>query len=131
MLKRSSFTEWIGLSTLGLSKNEGSASLENFTSSSLALGTFKPQCDLFGLLGFLSEDRLSLTTESLLLGLVSPSSLSHFANLASLVLSHLVNFVNLALLTVRVLSLGSVHLQKSMRQMLDSHNGASAPTPCV
>ena len=72
-----------------------------------------------------------MAAESLLLGLVSPIADSLIGFLTGLVLSHLVNFVCLARLTVRVLSLGAMHLHKSNRQMFYSHNGASAPSPIV
>ena len=129
MLDCSSSTKWILGGALGLSKNESSASFQGFASSSLAFGTFKPQCDLLGLLSLLPEDRLGLTSESLLLGFVSPIADGPLGFLTGLVLRNLVNFVCLACLTVRVLKFGTVHLQKSMCQMLHSHNGASAPTP--
>ena len=96
---------------LGFTENKGLASLENLTSSSLACRAFESQSDLPGLLCFLSEDGFSLTTEALLLGLVSPISKSKTGFLAGLVLSHFMNCMLLAFLTVRVSSLGSVHLQ--------------------
>lgn len=56
------------------------------------------------------EDGLSLTTETGLLAVITPTALSKGRFLALLVLSDLVLGVNLALGTESVLGLGYVHL---------------------
>lgn len=62
--------------------------------------------------GLLSEDGLRLTSESLLLGLVSPISNGVTGLLTSLVLRHFVNSVPLSGLAVRFHRLRHVHLQR-------------------
>lgn len=59
--------------------------------------TFQTQDNLTGGLSLLVEDGLGLSTESHLLGIVTPLSLCEIRRLSSLVLSHLVGSVLLAL----------------------------------
>ena len=92
------------------SKDESFAATEHLASSSLALGTFESKSDLLGLLGLLSEDGLGLSAETLLLRLITAGALGETSLLALLVLSHLVFSVILALLAVRILRLGGMHL---------------------
>ena len=69
-----------------LSKNESLATLDGSESSSLANGAFELESDLLGGLCLLPEDGLGLTSETLLLHIVSPLSLSDEGVLALLVL---------------------------------------------
>lgn len=64
----------------------------------LAFGALHTQHNLFSGLSLLSEDRLGLTTETLLFSVVTTSALSTFTLLRLLVLCHLVWLVALALL---------------------------------
>ena len=75
--------------TLGdflLTEDEGLASLDWGHSSSLAGTTFKFESDLLGGLSLLSEDGLGLSTETLLLGIISSLTLSGGGVLSLLVL---------------------------------------------
>jgi hypothetical protein len=85
-----------------LSELEGLASLEWKHSLAFALGALDLEDDLLGGLGLLSEDGLSLTTETLLLGIVTSLTLSDKRSLTSLVLSDLVARVLLASLAIGV-----------------------------
>ena len=91
---------------------ESLASAEELAASDLALGAFEPQGDLLGLLSLLPEDGLGLASEAGLLGLIAARALRHLRVLALLVLSNLEFTVFRALLAVRVLCLGSVHLKR-------------------
>ena len=93
-------------------QDESLASSKELAASNLALGALESESDLLGLLGLLAEDGLGLTTEAGLLGSVATRSLSLFRVLALLVLSNLEFHVFLALLAVRVLLLGSMHLSQ-------------------
>jgi hypothetical protein len=84
-----------------LAKNESFASLDGLASLSLALGALKLKCNLLCLLGLLSEDGLGLSTETLLLGIVSALSLSTERIFSLLVLG---DFVRLMLHTFGAVS---------------------------
>merc|ERR1719270_1038071 len=75
----------------------------------LALSTLQPQNQLLGGLGLLSQDRLGLTSKSLLLTIVPTSSLSLLGLSGFLVLGHLHLGVLVALGAVGVTTLGHVH----------------------
>ena len=75
----------------------------------LGLGALELEDDLLGVLGLLPEDGLGLSTESLLLHIISPLSLGHQRVLALLVLGHLVHGVLLFLPAVSSLRLGNMH----------------------
>ncbi len=76
----------------------------------LAAGTFELENDLLGDLGFLFEDGLLLTSETLLLVIVSSSSLREEAFLSFLVLRDFVLGVLLAVVgTVGVACFGHLH----------------------
>ena len=82
---------------LFLAEDEGLASLDHTVASVLALSALKLQHDLLGVLGLLLEDGLGLTSETLLLHVVSPLSGGHDVILTLLVLRHLVDSVFLQL----------------------------------
>ena len=96
---------WVG------AENERLGSAEELASPGLALGAFKSEGDLLGLLGLLSEDGLGLTTKSSLLGLITTGTLRDLGVFALLVLGDLVLHVLFARLAERVLRFGSVDLQ--------------------
>jgi len=62
-----------------------------------AVGTLHSQHDFLRSFGLLSEDRLSLTTKTLLLTVVTTTTLRRMTFLGFLVLGHLVHAVSLAL----------------------------------
>jgi len=64
----------------------------------LALLALQTKDDLTGGLGLFVKDRLGLTTESHLFGIVSALSLGKIGSLSRLVLGHLVNLVAFAFL---------------------------------
>ena len=81
--------------------------LDGLHALGLALGALQLEHDLLGGLGLLVEDGLRLTSETLLLLLVSPVTLGLAGLLTSLVLRHLVGGVLLALAAVGVPGLGA------------------------
>ena len=85
-----------------LSELEGLTALEWKHSLAFALGALDLQDDLLGCLGLLSEDGLSLTTETLLLGIVTSLTLSDKGSLTSLVLGYLMAGMLLASLAIGV-----------------------------
>lgn len=78
------------------------STLERKLSLGLALNALETNNDLLGSLSFLVENRLSLTTISLLLTVVSSLTLGVFGGLACLVLGHLVLGVAAALLAFAI-----------------------------
>lgn len=92
-------------------EDEGLAAAENFASSALALGAFKPESNFLCLFSLSSEDGLGLAAEALLLGGVAPVSLGSLVILALLILSHLVLDVLVATRAVGPLHFGSMHLK--------------------
>ena len=94
-----------------LSENESLAPLDSLQPDSLGLGADELEGNLLGLLGLLPEHGLGLTSESLLLGLVSPITNGVTGLLASLVLSHLMNSVFACGLAVGRDRFGNVHLE--------------------
>jgi hypothetical protein len=85
-----------------LSELESLATLKWEHSLAFALGALDLQDDLLGGLGLLSEDGLCLTTETLLLGIVTSLTLSDKGSLTSLVLSDLMTRMLLASLAIGV-----------------------------
>ena len=80
-----------------LAEDEGTASLEDAELPRLGLGALELQGDLLGLLSLLAEDGLSLTTEALLLHVVTALTESVLGIFALLVLGDLVDGVLLGL----------------------------------
>lgn len=114
------------------SEDESLAATEHLASSSLALGAFESKSDLLGLLGLLSEDGLCLSTETLLLRLITAGTLGETSLLTLLVLSHLVFSVILALLAVRILRLRGMHLfppNKHSVRFIQKHQTQQNQTP--
>ena len=91
-------------------EDESLASSDNFASSAFALGALELEGDLLGVLCLLAEHGLGLTSETLLLGIVSPLTLGCERILSLLVLRHLMDAVLATLLAECVLRLGVVHL---------------------
>ena len=89
---------WIQVSylVLLLTKLEGLATLQRDHSLAFALGAFNLENNLLRGLCLLSEHRLCLPTETLLLGIVSSLTLSNQGSLTGLVLSHLMTRMLLA-----------------------------------
>ena len=83
----------------------------------LAFAALKSESNLSGLLGLLLQDRLGLSSETLLLGSIPSVALRSFVVLALLVLHNLLLGVFLALLAVCVLLFGSMNLHKSLQSM--------------
>src|SRR5512143_903585 len=75
------------------------ATLQGGLFTVFAFSAFHTQDNLFGSFSLLSEDGLSLTTNTLLFSVVTTSTLGTFALLGFLVLGDFVQFVALALLT--------------------------------
>ena len=98
------------LNVILFTKNESLASLEYSETLGLGFGALELEYDLFGLLGLLSEDWLSLSTETRLLGIISSLSLSKEGIFTLLVLRDLVDGVLKALLAVSFHLLGYVDL---------------------
>ena len=110
-----------------LAEDEGLATLDGVESSLLAHGALKLECDLLGGLCLLSEDGLGLSTEALLLGIISSLSLTDERVLAFLVLRYLVGHVLVALLAVSSHLLGNVDLYTHMvRSYLYLHTISAA-----
>jgi hypothetical protein len=80
-----------------LTEDESSGSLEDAEASALGLSALELKGDLLGLLGLLSEDGLGLTTETLLLHVVSALTESSRGIFTLLVLGDLVHGVLLGL----------------------------------
>merc|ERR1712072_963717 len=90
--------------TLGvflLTKDDGSASLNNSEIFRLGFCAFQFQSDLLGLLSFLSEDWLCLPTETFLLHITSPLSLGSKGGLTCFVLR---NFLDCMFLRLSAIS---------------------------
>lgn len=77
-------------------------SLQGQLSLGLTVNTFQSQDNLLGSLSFLVENRLSLTTETRLLTVITSLTLSEQGSLTSLVLGNLVLSVLTAGLTLAV-----------------------------
>jgi hypothetical protein len=93
-----------------LSKFEMLGSLETQLLLGLTFLTFQTQDDLTGSLCLLVEDGFGLSTETHLLGIVTPFSLGKIRSLTSLVLCHLVESMLLALsLAVGAAFFGDIH----------------------
>ena len=88
--------------------------LEGVLRPPLALAALQPQHDLLRGLGLLPQNGLGLTSESLLLPVVSPTALSGLRLGRLLVLSHLELLVGPASGAVRPARLGNVHLKDEM-----------------
>lgn len=88
------------------------AALQRGLFAVLALGALHTQHDLLGGLGLLPEDGLGLSTETLLLAIVTTTTLGSAALLGLFVLGHLVQLVAPALLAEGLTLLGNVHLQE-------------------
>ena len=87
----------MSLLVLLLSEDEGLGSLDHSVTFGFGLGALKLKHDLLGLLSLLLEHWLGLTTESLLLHVVSSLSLGSFGVLTLLVLRDFVDGVLLQL----------------------------------
>ena len=99
----------LSLLVLLLSEDESLGSLEDSVRLALGLGALELEGDLLGLLGLLFEDWLGLTTETLLLHVVSSLTLSGEGGLTGLVLGHLVDGVLLELPAISSDSLWNMH----------------------
>ena len=98
--------------TLGLllfAEDESSASLDDLEGFALGLGAFKLEHDLLGILCLLSEDWFGLTSESLLLHIISSLSLGNERVLTFLILRHFVHCVLLRFPAVGSLSLWNMY----------------------
>merc|ERR1719498_1219633 len=80
-----------------LSKNDSLASLDSSETLSLGLNALELQHNLLGVLGFLMENWLGLSTETSLFHIVSSLSLSKSGGLTGLVLRNFVDSVTLLL----------------------------------
>ena len=81
----------LALLVLLLSEDEGLGSLENSETFGLGLNALELEGDLLGLLSLLLEDWLGLSTESLVLHVISSLTLSGLRGLTSLVLGNFVS----------------------------------------
>ena len=107
---RSSCSEHdLALLVLLLSEDEGLGSLEDSERFALGLNALELEGDLLGLLGFLLEDRLGLSTETLLLHVISSLTLSSLGGLTSLVLGDFVSGMLLELPAISSDSLWNMH----------------------
>ena len=97
------------LGVLLLTKDNGSASFDDSEIFRLGLSALELQHDLLGLLCLLSEDRLGLTSETLLFHIISSLSLSDEGSLTSLVLGYLLDGMLLGFSAVRSNSLWDVN----------------------
>ena len=86
--------------------------LDGALDSVLARATFQTEDQLLGGLGLLTQDGLGLTTEALLLSVVTPLALSEDRLLRLLVLRHLELLVLVAVRTVSPAGLRDVHLKR-------------------
>ena len=100
--------------SLGSVENEGLATLDGDESPELGLRALELEGDLLGSLGLLLEDRLGLTSEALLLGIVTSLSLDGEGVLALFVLRDLVHRVLPQLRTVSLHHLWNVDLLRSL-----------------
>ena len=87
----------LALLVLLLSEDEGLGSLENSETFGLGLNALELEGDLLGLLSLLLEDWLGLSTESLLLHVISSLTLSDQGGFTTLVLGNFVGGVLLQL----------------------------------
>ena len=94
-----------------LSEDERLAATDNLAATDLAGGALELKGNLLGGLGLLAENRLGLSTESGLLGIVAAIALSASRVTSLLVLGNLVDLMLLALHAIRVFLLRSVHLE--------------------
>ena len=99
----------LAFGVLLLSNNDTLRSLDGSEGLGLRGGTLKLEDDLLGLLGLLSEDGLGLSTESLLLHIVSSLTLGGQRSLTSFVLGNFVHGVLLQLWAVGSDGLWDVH----------------------
>ena len=98
--------------TLGLllfTEDESSASLDHLERFCLRLSAFELEHDLLGVLCLLPEDWFGLTSESLLLHIISSLSLGNEGILTFLILRDFVHCVLLRLPAVGSLSLWNMH----------------------
>ena len=102
--------DWSTLGDFFFTKNEGLAPLNRDHSSSLANVALELESNLLGSLCLLSENRLGLSTETLLLSIISPFSLGYEWCLTCLVLGHLVGSMLFAFLAVSSSDFGSMYL---------------------
>jgi len=102
--------EHLTLSVVLLAEHERLAAADNLAATDLAGVALELQGNLLGGLGFLSEDRLGLSSESSLLGGIAAIALSVSGVLSLLVLGDLVDLMFTALHAVCVFLLRSVHL---------------------
>ena len=99
----------LALGVLLLSDNNTLGSFDGSERLALSGGTLKLEDDLLGLLSLLSEDGLGLSTESLLLHIISSLTLSDEGSLTGFVLGNLVKRVLLQLWAVGSDGLWDVH----------------------
>ena len=99
----------MALLVLFLSEDEGLGSLDDSERFSLGLGALELKHDLLGLLGLLLEDGLGLSTETLLLHIISSLTLGSGRGLTGLVLGHFVSCMLLQLWAVGSDSLWNMH----------------------
>ena len=97
------------LNVILFTKNESLASLEYSETLGLGFGALELEYDLFGLLGLLSEDWLSLSSETFLLHVISSLTLSCFGIFTLLVLGNFVKSVFLCFFTVAFKLLWNMH----------------------
>jgi hypothetical protein len=94
-----------------LSEDERLATADNLAATNLAGTALELESNLLGSLGLLAENRLGLSTESGLLGIVAAITLSASGGTSLLVLGDLVDLMLLALHAICVFLLRSVHLK--------------------
>ena len=107
LFKRSEHDHALGV--LLLAKHEGLASLDHTEALCLALGALELEHDLLGVLCLLSEDGLGLSTETLLLHVISSLTLSSLGGLTSLVLGDFVSGMLLELPAISSNRLWDMH----------------------
>ena len=105
----SEITPDLTLGILLFTDDDSSASLDHVEGPGFGLSALEPKHDLLCVLGLLSEDGLSLPSESLLLHIISSLSLSGGRVLTLLVLGNLVDGVLLGLPAVGPLGLWNMH----------------------
>tara|TARA_B110001450_G_C17308599_1_gene354517 strand:- start:84 stop:404 length:321 start_codon:yes stop_codon:yes gene_type:complete len=81
------------LDVILFTEDESFASLDNSEALGFGLGALELKHNLLGVLGFLSEDRFGLSSETLLLHDISSITLSKLVLLSSFVLRHLMDGV--------------------------------------
>ena len=99
----------LALLVIFLTEDEGLGSLDDSESFGLGLSALELEGDLLGLLGLLLEDWLSLTTETLLLHVISSLTLGGLGGLTGLVLGDLVGGMLLELPAISSDSLWNMH----------------------